>query len=664
MVVQLFIPKTHRNHVAWSERKESPRQQNEKNKECFNSLITDFFLPRRKPYMRRNKHLVAVCTILAVIAFVLLGCVAPPVQQPGAEQPAAEETQAPGEEAVTAVSDRAKTLIMDIDGGRLQDPEGVWNPYVPTSRRLDQGLHQVCLEPLFILNYQTGEFLPWLGESFVSNDTLDEWTLTLREGVTWQDGMPFTADDVVFTIQTLIDHAPDLQDAASMQLWVESVEMVDERTVKFTLNEPNPRFQLDYFSVKIWGSVNIMPKHIWEGQDPLTFNNFDLEAGLPMCTGAYKLASTGPTEVVWERYDDWWGAKTGLYKLPEPETIIWTWAGPPETRAALMADGQLDSLMDITLGALQALQTENPNVVSWFNEPPFAWVPDPCSRTLEFNTTREPWNDPEMRWAINYAIDRDKIVEIAYENSTLKSRHIFPAYPPLDALVDSAIEAGTWDLDQLWTHDPAQAAEIIEGKGYTKNGNGYYEKDGTELTLDITTHEAFIEKQRIAQVLVEDLQALGINASTRNEAGATWEENFRNGNFETRMGWHTCGSVNEPWGSLNTLNVKWLKEIDERADFNQWRWSGAAAEEFGALVDQIGVLPLGDPQIEELFVQAMDILFDEMPVIPITQAKKIIPFDTTYWTGWPTFENQYIHPPTWWQHFPVILQELTATGAQ
>jgi ABC-type transport system substrate-binding protein len=124
----------------------------------------------------------------------------------------AAPTEAPAEEAAPAAFDRTKTLIMDIDGGRLQDPEGVYNPYVPGNRR-DQGFHQVCLEPLFILNYQTGAFEPWLGESFVSNETLDEWTLTLREGVTWQDGTPFTADDVVFTIQTLIDNAPELSDS-------------------------------------------------------------------------------------------------------------------------------------------------------------------------------------------------------------------------------------------------------------------------------------------------------------------------------------------------------------------------------------------------------------------------------------------------------------------
>ena len=74
--------------------------------------------------------------------------------------------------------------------------------------------------------------------------------------------------------------------------------------------------------------------------------------------------------------------------------------------------------------------------------------------------------------------------------------------------------------------------------------------------------------------------------------------------------------------------------------------------------------PSAIPKVEELFNQAMTIYMEELPVIPVTQAKKIIPFDTTYWTNWPTYDNQYIHPPTWWQHFHVILQNLQATGAQ
>ncbi|MBX3015895.1 MAG: ABC transporter substrate-binding protein [Caldilineaceae bacterium] len=587
------------------------------------------------------------------------------------EEPAAEATTAPAEEATaapaeeTATTDyanatRAETVIWDIDGGRVADPE-LWNPFVPGNRR-DHGYHQAVLEPLFILNYQTGSIDPWLGESFTANETNDVWTLKLRDGVTWSDGVAFTADDVVFTIQMLIDNAPDLGDSASMKDWIASLEKIDDLTVQFNLTRPNPRFQLDYFSVRIWGSVNIMPKHIWEGQDPLTFKYYDPAQGWPVGTGPYKLASVGPTEFTYVRDDNWWGAKTGVFNLPAPKKLIWTWAGPEETRAALMADGNLDSLMDITLGALQALQANNPNVITWFTDMPKAWVPDPCSRTFMVNHLVEPWNDKEMRWALNYAIDRDQIVQIAYEGTTLKSRHFFPAYPPLDALVDKAIEAGAWNVDQLWTYDPAKAKEIIESKGYVLGSDGYYAKDGQQLTLDITTHEAFIEKQRIAAVLVEEFQAIGINATTRNEAGGTWGDNRAFGDFNAQMNWEMCGSVNEPWNSSDRANVRWTKPQGERADGNYMRWSGEAADQYGALIDEMGTLPLGDPKVEELFVEASRIFFDELPVIPITQAKKIIPFDTTYWTGWPTFEDDYIHPPTWWQHTHMILQHLQPTA--
>ena len=162
-----------------------------------------------------------------------------------------------------------------------------------------------------------------------------------------------------------------------------------------------------------------------------------------------------------------------------------------------------------------------------------------------------------------------------------------------------------------------------------------------------------------AQVEVEQLQAVGINATQRNEASAVWVENRNFGRFEARQAWDNCGSINEPWRSMDTLNAKWVVPVGERASFNYWRWKN---QEYSDLVDQIGVLPLGDPKIQDLYVQAADIYLSELPTIPITQAKKLIPFDTTYWTNWPTSENNYLHATTWWQSTAIILQNLKHAG--
>jgi len=607
--------------------------------------------------LKRSHFLVAVI----VIASLLLAACPPPPGTAPAAAPAAGAAPAAAAPAAEGDMPREQTVIFDIDGGKVADPT-LWNPFVPGNRR-DQGFHQAVTEPLFILNYQDGKIMPWIGESMTSNDKLDVWTLKLRKGVEWSDGQPLTADDVVFTINMLTgEHSADLG-GSDLKNWIKSVEKKDDLTVIFTLNKPNPRFQLDNFSVKIWGSVSIMPKHIWEGQDPIKFKFYDKAKGWPVGSGAYKLKSFNEdgTEFVYERNDNWWGSKTGVFKQPAPKYLKWIWAGPPETRAALMADDKIDSLMDVTLGALQAMQAKNPNIVSWYKDMPKAWVPDPCSRTLEFNLTKEPWNDPEMRWALNYAIDRDEIVKVAYEGSTFKSRHFFPAYPPLDKYVDNAIKAGAWNLDQLWTHDPAKTAQILEAKGYKKNGD-YYEKDGKQLSIDIVSHEAFIEMQRIGQVVVEELQKVGINATHRTEAGGTWDTDFSTGQLEAKTGWQTCGSINEPWASMDNFNVKWLTPVGQRANNNAWRWSGANAEAYSKIVDEMGSLPLGDPKVQDLFNQAMVLWFKDLPVIPLVQAKKVVPFDTKYWTNWPTADNDYFHPATWWQGTIFIIENLKPAG--
>ncbi len=416
-------------------------------------------------------RIIFVAGLILVLALALSACV-----------PAAAPSDTSDEGA--AMSDdeamRRKTVIFDISSGRVTDPD-LWNPYVPGNRR-DQGFHQLMIEPLFLSNLLTGEIEGWLGEEMTPNETLDVWTLKIRDGVKWSDGEAFNADDVVYSVNLVLEN-PELSDQGIRQ-WVDSVEKVDDLTVVFNLKKPNPRFQMDTFGVKIWGSFVTVPEHIWSDQDPLTFKNYDPEKGWPVFTGPYTLASANETEFVYDRDDEWWGAESGWKDLPAPEQVIWAWRGPEETRTAAMVNNELDGLHDISPGAYLALKERNPNVIAWTEEPPYAHIEPTCTRTLEFNTTVAPWDDPDMRWAVNYAIDRDQIVEIAYEGATVKSRHYFPISQPLEAMVDKLEAAGLYDKYPIPKHDPELAKEIIESKGYVMNeGTGYYEKDGEELVV-------------------------------------------------------------------------------------------------------------------------------------------------------------------------------------
>ena len=553
---------------------------------------------------------------------------------------------------------REDTVIFDIDDSAVPNPTN-FNWMVPGTNR-NQGAHQALWEPLFVLNYETGAIQPWLGLSFTPNDKQDVWTLVLRDGIKWSDSVAYTADDVVFTIQLLLDDKTStLGEAANMQQWISSVKKVDDKTVEFTLKTPNPRFQLDYFSVRIWGGVVILPKHVWEGQDPFTFTNYDEAKGWPLGTGPYKLTSATPTNFIWDRRDDWWGAAAGFHALPEPKRLIWQITGSEENKALLMTNHQLDSAMNITPGAFEAIKAKNPNVIAWHKDLPYSWA-DPCPRQLTFNTEVAPWSDANLRKAVSLIIDRNQIINVAYEGTSTASSTVFVQYGGMQPYIDAIVKAG-YGVDAAAHVD--EGKKLIEAAGYTLGGDGIYEKDGAKLTANILVNNSTAEYTRTTDVVVEQLRAAGIDASSQPLTGATMGDSVNNGQFDAAYNWDQCGSVNEPWNSMNTLNVSRYVPIGQRASANYMRWNTDGAKAYSKIVDEIGVLPLGDPKIVDLVVQAYKYVADETPTIPLVQAAKLVPFDTTYWTGWPTAENNYNHPATWWFSTHQIILNLKKAGS-
>jgi peptide/nickel transport system substrate-binding protein len=600
------------------------------------------------PRTRYQLHRLVLLSVLLVIAGACAAADSSPAPQPAASK--APELPA---DVITSEAERRRTVIWDIPSGQVDNP-AQWNPFARDARR-DKGFHQSMIEPLFILNYESGVIEPWLGEQMTANAAQDIWTLTLREGVRWSDGEAFTADDVVFTTNLVLDNPElELDFFAGFSSWVERVEKIDDRTVRFVLTGSNPRFQLDFFSVKVWGSFDILPEHIWHDKDPLTFTNYDPAQGWPVFTGPYTLESFSDNTFIYVRDDDWWGAEAGFKPLPAPERMIWASINiGNDVRAATE---HLDSIGNVGMDTFQAISAVKPNLITWLDGIPFAWM-DPCSRTLSFNTMQPPWDDKALRWAVNYAIDRAEIVEDAYYATTTPSRHFFPAYPPLERYVQLLEQAGLYEEYPLITHDPARAQQLIEAQGWSQGSDGYYHQGDQQLALTIYAHEASPEMRRTAELVAEHLQTIGVNAQMPALPESEWVENKTYGYFEAMIDWDTCGSINEPWASLDRFHMRWAQPIGTPVSNynNQVRWQNA---EYSAIVDEMAPLPLGDPRIDELFVEASAIWLEELPFIPLVQNKQLISFDTTYWHNWPTTNNAYVHPPSWWQSVHIIIHHL------
>ena len=590
----------------------------------------------------RNKLLLFM---IAMTTAILMAACAPPMESaPGAAAPAADAGAAPAAPVAAGLQDvpREKTLIIGFEGGPHAAPEqSGLNPGATNS----QGHHQVMIESLYYLNYQSGEMIPWLAAGPPTwNEDFTEVTIALRDGIKWSDGEPFTAEDIVFTIG-MLQANPTLIYGSTVVDVAEAIA-VDDLTVQIKLKASDPRFVVNAFGVRIWGAVRIVPKHIWEGQDPNTFSNFDLEKGWPVWTGPYRLVKATPTEFVFDRRADWWAAETGFQALPAPERVIFVEAGPDERKAAALTANEVDGAPSLRIDTFQDVMAKNPDAIGWTTDGTHAWI-DPCPGMLGFNTRVAPWDDPEMRWAINYALPKQKIGDAATGGQGIISAYNFPAYPALQAWLTENQDL----LDQYGptVYDPAKAKEIFESKGYVMGASGFYEKEGQPLQVDVLFKT---DEPILPALIVSAFQEVGIDAAARALAGAAYFDARDTGDFEMETHHVACGSVVEPYDELNLLHGRWVKPIGERASNNLWGWTNA---DYDKIVDEMQQLEPGAEQQHALFRQALEIRLQELPIISLTQQQRVVPYTTRYWTNWPTAENDYHHPPNWWMNFMMLV---------
>ena len=562
------------------------------------------------------------------------------------------EKQVVVEKQVTATPDpgalkdvpRNRTLVIThwSDSYRTQhDNVENFNWWLPGNSHARHASEKGLIEFLFYTNLNEGNIIPWLGESFEYNDSLDAIDVKIREGAKWSDGVAFTAHDVKFTIDMVVGNAPDLNRSSLWADMIKEAVVHDDYNMTIHLNRPDPRFFQVQFGFGWENHTPIVPKHVWENEDPLTFNNYDPTKGWPLGTGAYKLSLSTPEVQIYDRRDDWWATEIGFHDAPKVERINYVPVANDDIAGQLYINNQLDAGPPLLKGTFEAAKGFNDALRSWNFEGPVWGAPDGCNFVLILNNQKEHFSNTDVRWAINHAVNRDEITGLAYEGGVPSvvvpiSSYGVKQYLPLMQDILDKYDAGNHSLEKV--------DERMTTAGYSKDSEGFWTKDGdrVEITLEIPSwmrpQGPFLEKQ---------LQAGGFDAVFKQGEPATIGDRLRMG--ETEVVWVQCGSINEPYDTFKSYHSKNSAPPGENY---QGAVQGGRYEnpEMDAILDEMEAMlhSPDDPRYVELARGAMELFLRDMPVIHIAEELHVIVHNTHYWTGWPGVEDPYVAPyPPW-----------------
>jgi peptide/nickel transport system substrate-binding protein len=518
---------------------------------------------------------------------------------------------------------------------------------------------QFAFEPLYLYNpYYTQDVcgpagmsckngeIPYQAESYAYNNDYTELTIKLRNGITWSDGQPFTAGDIVFTLNMLKANAPKLTWSVDMHQWVKDVVAVDDHTAKITLTGPNPRFMFSYFQFHEDLGVVIVPEHIFKDQNPQTFTNFDIAKGWPVVTGPWKLTFSNPQQKIWDRNDNWWGAKTGFHPLPKMRRIVDLPNFLDDKRIELLANNEVDATHDLQPANALAALARNPKLEMWQKGSPYGCL-DFWTTSMFFNNSKPPFDDPNIRWAINHAINRDQVVQIGYHGAGQKTLLPFPAFTPMLPYFDAVKDL--LQQYQMDGYDPNKTAQLMQGKGYQKDSGGFWAKNGTRFPLVIQLSPSFFLD--ITPVIVAQLRKAGFDASFKSPSD--YSTVVSTGQFDAIIDGNG-GSINDPYTTLSFFQSRYSAPTGQQATY-PYRWKN---DQFEQLVNQMAPLPTSDPKVMSLYHQAMEIWIRELPGIPLVQHFLYMPVNTTYWTNWPTSTNPYIIPSNWHRTSTLFINSL------
>lgn len=455
-----------------------------------------------------------------------------------------------------------------------------WDP-LNTGSAFAMAAHNHVYEGLWDARPVTREPYPALATALPSEQMKNstQWTVTLREGATWHDGQPVTADDVVFTFGRILDDEKKVITNAFFSGWLDSVTKVDDRTVKITLKFPFPA-ALQRFSI-----AKIMPKHVFEGKE----EDFLKQGANAMGSGPYKVAAHEDTAfTTLEKHAGYNGSLT-----PSAQTMQWNVSVDSAARVGLLTSGvsgvQISD--NIPQDSIQNLQGRGLTVEG---------VDSMNLLGLAFNTSKAPFDDKKVRQALRMAIDTKKLIDVSIAGQGT------PATGFLHEASPEYAKATT-----QFTYDPERAKALLA-------------EAGVKTPIDVTLLSTNISWTRVAvNTIKEGWDAIGVNTTLDVQETAAFNTKLAAGDPADVVTF--SGNPNQ-FGADADLNIRWF--YSPSTQFLPWNKWGATPE-YAALDEQLQkAMRETDPaRHKQLVDQAMNTIADEAVIYPVMHMKLFTAWD-------------------------------------
>jgi peptide/nickel transport system substrate-binding protein len=594
--------------------------------------------------MRTRLKALMVISVLALVAAACTGDEGDNAGTTGGTT-AVTGAQSPVEQPSTGAYPRDETLYI---GGTQWGPPSNWNPM----RNWDYATGTVNLlyETLFLYDPMADAFTPWLAASGDPSDPAswpedNVYEVTLRDGITWSDGEPLTAEDVKYTIDLAQQGGP----YADLANWVQSVEAVDDLTVRVTFSEPH------YQQWANWVFQNaIVPKHLWESKSAEEI--FTGANENPVGSGPYLYETSDQDRMVWVKNDNWWGTdQLGLD--PKPKYIVDIVNSSNNVALGLVLQGGVDLNNNFLPGVARLIQGGY-GLQTYFPEAPYMLSAN--TAWLFMNTTKPPMDDPAFRRALAFSIDVNKIVTAVYGDIVVPANPT-GLLPIWDKYIDQSV------VDELgFGYDPDQARSLLAEAGYQdSDGDGFIENlDGSPIELTVRVPNGWTDWMESINVISQSAQAVGINLTTEFPTYDELVAARTPGDFDMVIA-NDRQVSNTPFTYFDYL---FHMPVDDTttSTMNYGRYENPEAWD---LVQQLDRTPVDDVAgMQAVTSQLERIFLEDMPTIPLWYNGAWAQASNTVWTNWPSADGSHIFPITWrnyWQMGTIyILDQLQLTPTE